>query len=65
MSMNDALTYRLNPWLVAALVTAIVLLAPALILVASESGLIHLIGGMLQSPQQMAPLCGSSSGPCP
>jgi len=62
--VNPAIAPRFNPWLVAAIVAAVLLLA-AVLLVVSQLGLIHAIGSMLQGPQQMAPYgCGNSSGPC-
>ena len=63
--MNEAIRYRMNPWLVAMLVASIVLLATALVLVAQQSGWLHVIGGTLQGPQPMAPYgCSGASGPC-
>jgi hypothetical protein len=64
LHMNDALAFRVNPWLLAAIIAAIVLVS-AVILVVSQQGLIHTIGGMLQGPQQMAPWgCSGLPGPC-
>jgi hypothetical protein len=54
----------MNPWFVAALVAAIVLLAAVLVVAAQQSGLLHIISSILQGPQQMAPICNGSPGPC-
>jgi hypothetical protein len=62
--VNETIGYRANPWLVVSIVAVIALLATALVLVASQSGLIHMIGGMLQGPQRMAPVCGGLPLPC-
>jgi hypothetical protein len=62
--VNQAIATRMNPWLVVAVVAAIVLLA-AVLLVVTQPSLIQAIGGTLQGPKQMAPWgCGSASGPC-
>jgi hypothetical protein len=60
----EAIRYRMNPWLVAALVAAFILLAAVLVVAAQLSGLIHTIGGMLQGPQQIAPGCPGAPIPC-
>jgi hypothetical protein len=61
--VNNAIRYRVNPWLLAAIIATIVLVSAA-ILVVSQQSLIHAIGGMLQGPQQMAPWCGGGLLPC-
>jgi hypothetical protein len=62
--VDQAIGYRMNPWLVVALVAAIVLLA-AVLVVATQHSLIHSIGGTLQGPRPMAPWgCGGSSTAC-
>jgi hypothetical protein len=60
--VSDATVARINRWLMVAIV-AVLLMAVALELLAPT--LIQVVGGMLQGPQQMAPLCGSASGACP
>jgi hypothetical protein len=61
--VDHAIVDRMNLWLLVALVVALVLLASA-VLITSQSGLLHMIGGMLQGPQQMAPW-GCNGGPMP
>jgi len=53
----------MNPWLVVALIVALVLLVSA-ILVVSQPALLHTIGAALRGPQQMAPVCPGSTLPC-
>ena len=59
--MNQAFVSRVNFWLLVAFVA--VLLVVAAVLLAPSA--MHAVGGTLQGPQQMAPVCGSSAGPCP
>jgi hypothetical protein len=53
----------MNLWLLVALVVAIALLVVA-VFVMVQPILGHWIGGLLQVPQQMAPVCNGSPGPC-
>jgi hypothetical protein len=55
--VNQTLVSRVNPWLVVALVAATVALAAVVLVASQQSGLLHMIGGTLQGPQQMAPVC--------
>jgi hypothetical protein len=61
--MNEAIADRMNPWLFAAFVAAIVLLAAA-VLIASQPGLAQAIGGMLHGVSHAADICSGSQGPC-
>jgi len=62
--VNDAIVFRMNPWLLVALVAALVLVAAA-ILVATQPGLLHTLGTALHGPAQPAFWCGVSGGGCP
>jgi hypothetical protein len=61
--VDHALTARVNPWLLVALVAALILLASA-VLITTQPGLLHMIGGMLQSPSHGGLACGGTAAPC-
>jgi hypothetical protein len=62
--VDHAIVFRINPWLLMAIVAAVLVVSATLIVV-SHTGLIHAISSMLQGPAQMAPWCGTSGGGCP
>jgi hypothetical protein len=59
--VDQPTAFRVNPWLLMAIVVA--LLVVAAVLLAPTA--LHAMSGMLQGPQQMAPWCGVSGGGCP
>jgi hypothetical protein len=64
--MNPAVRLpRIHPWIVVALVVALVLLiVTALTLVVVEPGILRAIGTALHGPQQMAPVCAGTPSDC-
>jgi hypothetical protein len=55
---------RVHPWLLVVIV-ALVLLLTAALLVASQPGLSHAMGSLLQRPAPMAGTCIGSTSLCP
>ena len=61
--MGNASISRMNLWLVMALVVAVALIV-AVMFVMVQPILSHWIGGTLQGPQPMAPVCPGSPVGC-
>jgi hypothetical protein len=61
--MTIAFVHRLSPWILVAVLIALALLTMAVVTL-YQTGMVHALGSALHGAPFMAPVCGSSFGPC-